>query len=243
MSKTPKPRFLIVDDVHEILQVIGGLLKSLGISVETATDGSIAWQKIQDSEFDIILTDIRMPIMNGVELLKKIREVKPNSPCVFITSGYNDYPVDELFNLGANGFLPKPVSASSIRSLINKAFQANEERWKLPRHDDSAESIALEFASFSDMVHSKAIRFGNGGFTLRINRPNVFINSSVKFLFTFQNGPIPSIEGMGVIRWVHEKAGQSLVGIEIEHLTDPCRKQICTWLREQNFKTFIPGKS
>ena len=84
MNTGSKVRFLVVDDNLDILEAYTGLLRILGLVVETAVDGSVAWHKLQNSDFDIVLSDVRMPVMDGVELLKKIRERNGQSPCVIL---------------------------------------------------------------------------------------------------------------------------------------------------------------
>ncbi len=246
MNPLAKIRILVVDDSLELLETYASLMRSLGFTVETAANGKIAWEMLQTSEYDVVFSDIRMPEMNGVELLQNIRRRDRTSPCVLMTSGFSDFPADVLFHLGANGFMAKPTGAQSLKEAMMRAFLKTEDLWKQPAKMISMGKLAKRYPSFEDMTSSGEVRFGNGGFCMKQSSIGVKVHEAVNFSFTFQNHvPFQSIEGTGIVQWVHlvdSPERQKGVGVEIKHLTDECRDRLCDWIRSQQFETFIPMK-
>lgn len=244
MTSLANVQVLVVDDNEDLLEAYAGLLKTLGFSVATALNGLLAWEQIQVTDFDIVFTDIRMPVLDGVGLLKKIRGRSVISPCVLMTSGFTDYPADTLFDLGANGFLAKPVGAASIKDALQRALLKPEDLLKPPAKMIAAEKMSRNFKSFDELIASGEIRFGNGGFAIRQSNPSATVHSAVNFKFTFDEPClIGTIEGTGLVQWVHvvdsieRKKG---VGVEFKHLKDGCRNELCAWIRKQKFEPFIP---
>ena len=220
------------------------LFESMGFVVQIALNGKIAWDLMQTTEFDLVLTDIKMPIMNGVELLKKIRTRDRVKPAVFVTSGYSDYPADVLFQLGANGFMAKPCGASSMRDVLTRGFLKREDLWKGSESLVATERIAKKFETAPNQTESGEILFGNGGFAIKQNSIPAKALSTVAFSFTFgKNDAFEKLEGLGTVQWVHlvdspeRKRG---MGIEIRHLKNDCRDKFCKWISSQNFEAFIP---
>ncbi len=244
MSLLAKVRLLVVDDDQDLLETYVLLLTNLGFTVSSAANGKIAWELMQTQDFDIVFTDIKMPVMTGVDLLKKIRQRDPSSPSVMLTSGYSDFANDVLFSLGANGFLAKPVGALSIREALNRSLLQKEHLWAQPAAFNVVSTVAKRFSSFEEMIDGGEVRFGNGGFYIRQTVPGAAAQSYIKFTLTFDDQEsFPKIEGSGLIQWVHlmdsEGRGKGL-GIEIKFLQPACRAALCAWLKEQKIAAFIP---
>jgi len=119
MSTNHKITVLVVDDEPHIKDFLGELLEFQGLKALKAADGMEAWQIFQSSpEIDLVVSDIAMPKMNGLDLLKKIKENRPQLPVILITAYSN------LINPKANGngvhpdgFFTKPFD---IYNLIKK---------------------------------------------------------------------------------------------------------------------------
>jgi CheY-like chemotaxis protein len=244
MTSLANVQVLVVDDNEGLLEAYAGLLKTLGFSVATAVNGQLAWEQIQVRDFDIVFTDIRMPALDGIELLKKIRGRSKILPCVLMTSGFTDYPADILFHLGGNGFLAKPVGAATIKDALQKALTKPEDLLKIPAKMIATDKINRNFKSFKTLIESGEVRFGNGGFAIRQTNPSAKVQSAVNFKFTFDEPcSIGTIEGTGLVQWVHlvdSSERKKGAGVEFKHLTDGCREELCAWIRKQQFESFIP---
>jgi CheY-like chemotaxis protein len=100
------------------------LVQNLGYAISTAESGVDALDKIKTTHFDLILTDIQMPLMNGLELAASIRkledEAKKHLPIIALTGYAGDDEVKEALNSGVNEILTKPFGPESLDLLIKK---------------------------------------------------------------------------------------------------------------------------
>lgn len=127
-NKQPTPILLcIIDDIKAVTDGISTQIdwKKHGITVSgTALNGDDGWSLIQSSQPDIILTDIRMPKLDGIAMTKKIKEFFPLSKVIMIT-GYNDFEyAQQAVKLGAFDLILKPFSLKSIEEIVLKAKQS-----------------------------------------------------------------------------------------------------------------------
>ncbi len=121
-----KSTILIVDDEINIRNGLSTALKLEGFNTLTAEDGINAWEIINKQPIDLVLTDIRMPKMDGNELLKKISSSYPTVPVIMLTGhGTIEEAVKSMQN-GAVDLLTKPVNLSYLNVLIHKTLHDNE---------------------------------------------------------------------------------------------------------------------
>ena len=115
MTKT----ILIVDDNPNMSSLLVEMLEVFKYEAQRATDGFDALEKIDKNEYAMVITDMRMPKMTGLELLKAIKEKKPSLPVVMI-SGYSIDECDSDFVKNkADGFLNKPFMMADIEALLS----------------------------------------------------------------------------------------------------------------------------
>jgi DNA-binding response OmpR family regulator len=120
-------KILIVDDEKNIRLTLSQALETLGMPVQTAADGEEALQKLQDSDFSLVLLDLKLPGMDGLEVLRRIRESRPKTRVIMITAhGTIDYAV-EAMKLGAVDFLRKPFSPNEIRKLVSQVLERQDQ--------------------------------------------------------------------------------------------------------------------
>jgi len=111
---------LIVDDDVDMAETLSDILTALGIQVEIAHDGCAAIEKTKAKMFDIVLMDIKMPKMNGVESYKKIKQIRPQTTVVLMTAYAAHDLVAEALKEGAYGIWYKPVEIHRIVELVEK---------------------------------------------------------------------------------------------------------------------------
>ncbi|MFC1967485.1 response regulator [Chloroflexota bacterium] len=115
-----KASVLVVDDNEDLLNTFSLILKRRGFNVDTAENGASAVDKYKGRHFDVTLMDIVMPEMNGVEALKKIREINPGARVILMTA----YSEDELMSMaleeGARGVIHKPIKIDRMIELIKE---------------------------------------------------------------------------------------------------------------------------
>jgi two-component system nitrogen regulation response regulator NtrX len=123
MAKSAKAKVLIVDDEKSILETLTGIIEDEGHEVITASSGEKALTLFSESSPDIILMDVWMPGMDGIETLKSMKE-KNSDACVIMISGHStiDTAVHAI-KLGAYDFMEKPLALEKVTILVSRALE------------------------------------------------------------------------------------------------------------------------
>jgi len=117
--------FLVVDDSTTFRQLLCMSLTRLdGIKesdITQATDGLDALEKVKSGEYDLVLTDIRMPRMDGLEFVKRVRDdlKRMDIPIIIISTKGAEDDIETGMRIGANGYLSKPISMIRLRELVS----------------------------------------------------------------------------------------------------------------------------
>lgn len=112
-----KPKILIVEDDFDLGDIIKDHLSSLGCEVEIAEDGLRALEMLQSDTYTCVMSDIRMPVMNGMEMKAKMNELGINTPVIFMT-GYSEYSEKQIDEMGGVVLLEKPFNSSKLTELV-----------------------------------------------------------------------------------------------------------------------------
>lgn len=119
-------KILLIDDKVEFLKVLSERLKLRGYEVLGVGSGSEALKAVEAEPFDVIVLDLVMPVMDGVEALRRLRKLDPQSQ-IIVFSGYaTSQEVDQAMALGANDFLAKPADLDSLLERIKRAMANNQ---------------------------------------------------------------------------------------------------------------------
>ena len=113
---------LIVEDEEKYRQILRIMLSLKGHRVDEAADGKEALQKIQEENYDLIISDIRMPGLDGMELLARVKELEPPVPVVFITAYATVDSAVEAMRAGAVDYIPKPFEEERIHLTVERAL-------------------------------------------------------------------------------------------------------------------------
>lgn len=115
-------KFLIVDDSQSNRFLLNQMLKIMGHDAKSAVDGSVAINMMKEEKFDVVFMDIEMPVMNGLETTRYIREQmflsKERLPVIAITAHYPEEMMHQYQNIGFNGFLSKPITMERIKNVL-----------------------------------------------------------------------------------------------------------------------------
>ncbi len=122
-TNTPTAHILVVDDESAIRYSITKTLQRVGYQVDSASSGEEALQKMQQQPFDVILTDIRMPGISGVDLLSKVKEQAPDAIVILLTGYASLDTAVESLRLGAHDYLIKPSSSQDIRESVSRGIE------------------------------------------------------------------------------------------------------------------------
>lgn len=118
-------RILVIDDEGLVTTSLKQLLKKSGYDVDVAGDGHAAIDKVMKNDFDLIISDIRMPEMNGVEVIQKIREClkekgKPQIPEILITGYASKENLDEAKRLKVADYIYKPFNIKEFLDVVKR---------------------------------------------------------------------------------------------------------------------------
>ena len=118
-------KILIVDDFSTMRRIIRNILEQLEFTnVEEAEDGSVAFEKLKEADYDLLITDWNMPNMTGLELLKEIRanEKLKNLKVLLVSAEAEKENIIQAAQAGANEYVVKPFTANVLGQKINKIF-------------------------------------------------------------------------------------------------------------------------
>ncbi|HYU99880.1 MAG TPA: response regulator transcription factor [Pyrinomonadaceae bacterium] len=146
-----KPRILVVDDEPQLTRVLRTGLKSHGYDVRTAADGLSGLETFNDWHPDLVITDLAMPNMNGLELCRKVRAVSPVPIIVLSAKGEEKTKVEAL-DIGADDFVTKPFGIDELLARIRAALR----RAMTPVVND-AEPTVLREGDFRVDLESRSV--------------------------------------------------------------------------------------
>jgi two-component system response regulator HydG len=146
-TTTTRARVLIVEDEEAARSALAKLLKSEGLDVEVAEDGEAALIKTEERAPDLIVTDVSMPKMDGLELLAKVREKHKDLPVIVVTSAHDLSVAVRAMRAGAEDFITKPIDFDALIVAIERALEHRDVRLEaesLRRQLDAKSSDGLE---------------------------------------------------------------------------------------------------
>ena len=124
MSAPSEPlRVLVIDDDKSLAQAIAESLERRDHACTVCTSGNSGAAKLDEEQFDVVLTDLRMADLGGLEIVKRCREVQPDAE-VFVITGFGDVKTAvEAMKLGASHYLQKPIDIAELRAVVDKSAE------------------------------------------------------------------------------------------------------------------------
>jgi two-component system sensor histidine kinase and response regulator WspE len=118
-------KVLVVEDHHDTSFLLCRLLKTEGYEVEHAIDGLVGFNAAESAPPDLIVTDIQMPRMDGIEMIKRIRGSKDISRTpIIVMSAYGKRLIDDALEAGADAFIEKPIDLDSFLEAIKSRLSS-----------------------------------------------------------------------------------------------------------------------
>jgi DNA-binding NtrC family response regulator len=146
---------LLVDDDESLRRIAEYNLRADGYEVVTAPDGRAAIQRFQEGPVDLVLTDVRMPEMDGVELMTRLKAMQPDLPVIVLTAHATIDSAVEAMKVGAFDYLTKPFSRDQLKAAVRKALELGA----LAIENRQLRQFVRERFSFTNMIAgSRAMR-------------------------------------------------------------------------------------
>ncbi len=163
---------LIVDDEKNIRLTLSQALEVLNVETDTAANGEEALAKLKEKEFGLILLDLKMPGMDGMEVLRRVREFRPDIRVIILTAYGTIESAVEAMKLGAVDFIQKPFSPDEIRGLVSRVI--DREKLDGKKAVDYGSSIELAKRCIGDRHFDGAIEHVRKAISLDPGRPEAF---------------------------------------------------------------------
>lgn len=233
---------LVVDDEEFLRQAIGFDYEMRGFTVLLAANGREGFEIASREKVDLILSDVRMPNGDGLELLDRVKALNPNIPVIFI-SGYADLTLEEAYERGVEAIFPKPFDRKALAAAVDTAIQ--EAARRLGRRDvrvASELSVGIRLKKGGASLEGKIKNLGRGGMFLECEGGFPPCAEELDFRLRLPlNGA--EISGSGVVRWVRARATEELpagCGIEFCGLDPQSVAMVLELINESRTKAFIP---
>ncbi|MFN4242026.1 MAG: sigma-54-dependent transcriptional regulator [Tepidisphaerales bacterium] len=187
-------RILICDDQELMRDSLAGLLAKEGHDVTAVGDGAAAVSRLEAGKFDLLLTDLRMPKMTGIELLTQVKRVRPEMPVVLMTAYASVQTAVEAMRLGAYDYIQKPFDGDELKLLVERTLE--HARLKL-------ENAALRAAAGGDVERPLV---GDGPSMREIRaRLELIARSSATVLVRGESGTGKEV----VARYIHARSARA----------------------------------
>ena len=163
---------LIVDDEKNIRLTLSQALEVLEVETDTASNWEEALAKLKEKEFGLILLDLKMPGMDGMEVLRQVSEIRPDIRIIIITAYGTVESAVEAMKLGAADFIQKPFAPEEIRGLVSRVM--GREKLDEQKAVDYGSSIELAKRCIGDRHFDAAIEHVRKAISLDPGRPEAF---------------------------------------------------------------------
>ncbi len=157
LKSESKANVLVVDDVRENLRLIEVVLKKLDLNLIAVQSGSEALLKIRDKEIALALIDIHMPMMDGVELAKKIQEISiERIPIIFITAYLKDeIELEKYYNTGAVDFIQKPFRKNILLSKVEVFLELYQQKQQIKEQKNEIQNQVNELEEINKALNKR----------------------------------------------------------------------------------------
>ena len=148
-----KYSILIVEDEIDLGESLRELLMEDYNRIDIAIDGSEALKKIESHKYDLIISDILMPVMSGLDLLRNLRLKGVQTPLIFMTGNGTKDLVQSAIKLGAVDFIDKPITIGSLKEVVESSLQIEE-------HKKNILDLERDSQPDSDLIRGEQMALG-----------------------------------------------------------------------------------
>ena len=226
---------LVVDDEPYYCEIARDWFEREGCRVLTAEDGIAALQLLEKEKANAIITDIRMPRMDGVELIRRLKAGGSYTPTAVALTGFSDLSARDAYDLGIESQLSKPVGRKVLITAVQTALTDREQLWKGPAVRSKGPQIKATFVSLQSARDNGEIAFGRGGFCTH-SELSIPDDTGVEFYFSFKDEG-QTLRGQGTLRWTCVE--EHTIGVEVDRVHEGL-DWIAQISRQNKSVSFIP---
>ena len=242
-SETPRGQrvILVVDDEPDLCDLLAFELEGAGYSTKVANSGPEALAIVQQHTIDLIISDIRMPGMDGLTMLKELGASAAKIPPVIFVTGYADISLVDAFDSGAVAIFAKPVEYEALMRAVSRCVEPDLVRRSGKIRVDASLSIDLKVDSACFKCNT--VNVGRGGAFIATVGKMPPIGSKLSFKIRFEDGIYSPLEGVATVRWHRSNTVSNLpagMGIEFEELTPTARKNLVLLINDLQSNSYIP---
>jgi DNA-binding response OmpR family regulator len=206
-------KILVIEDDSRVAALIRRSLEEQGFFVEMAYDGILGMKMARGYEFDLVVTDIILPGLNGLELCKQLRDLKPELPIIMLTAlGTTDDKV-EGFDAGADDYLVKPFEMRELIARVRALLKRSQQRHFTP-------GPILRFADLEMNQHTKLVKRGEVEINLT---PKEF--KLLEFMMQNPERVLSRVEIAEKVWDTHFDTGTNFIDVYINYLRNKVDKQ------------------
>lgn len=234
-------KILIADDEPEIREFLKDELEFEGAVVFEANNGTEAIQIAKAENVEVLISDIRMPGGDGIQLLKDVKAINVHIPVVLFMTGFSDLPIDAAYQLGADAIFAKPFEVSELITKVVSVSGSQDERYSKSCAGTEGKGIQKLFTDLNTARKNGELAIGRGGIFLKDTLGHV--GDVCEFAIQFETGDLLLIKGVGTVRWVRSSSVDKAVrgiGIEFDYLPDEIRSEVLKLIKALNPVPYIP---
>lgn len=235
---------LVVDDEEVLREILKDEFERLGATVLEAKNGHEAFEIYNKTKVDVVISDIRMPDGDGIELVNNIRGSDFEMPVVLFMTGFSDVTLDGAYAMGVNAIFKKPFQLKEICKTIAQLLVPFNERFSVKSESQITQHHSANLPSIRDSLDNGNLVLGRGGVFIKDGVIEKLKLGTVEVEITFKTGQFLVLQFEGMIRWIrsiddnHLPAG---IGIEFVFLPDGIRQFFSEEIKQTNPRAYIPN--
>lgn len=229
---------LLVEDEPLLCEAMTAWLGRVAGRAFCAENGKKALHLLRSHRIDLVVSDVRMPVMDGMALLDSVNGSRPGRPPVILVTGYSDLTLREAYDRGAEALIEKPIDRQELLLVMQRALLPAGEIWRQPPRRGVETRLKTGFPSMASTLEEGKLAVGRKGFC--IQKAGGLREGPVDFTFNFK-GDRRVFAGQGVVRWTAPEEHQA--GVEITHLDDPSRSWLLELLKHRSPTACIPAST
>ena len=228
---------LVVDDELELLDIFAGWLERGGCKVFTAPNGAEALKVLEAHRVDALISDLQMPVVDGVTLVRRIYERGLTIPSILFVSGIADVDVREIHALGVETLLTKPLRREDMLSALKRSLLEREEMWLTSTPGPAARNISIYAGSLGTTARTEAFELGRGGCAFLCPQP-VAAGETIELTLRVTSENV-TVRAQCEVRWYC--AADGWAGVEFRYMEPASRVWVIDRIKRGGMRSFIPG--